>query len=78
MRDARPRVPETDEENARLVGILEALDDLPELSRERERLADILTVLVTQYERRYEMGSATPLEALRSLMEDRGLRQRDS
>ena len=41
LRDARPRVPETDEENARLVGILEALDDLPELSPAQESLAEI-------------------------------------
>jgi HTH-type transcriptional regulator/antitoxin HigA len=34
-------------------------------------------VLIERFEMRYELGHAEPLEALKSLMEDRGLRQRD-
>jgi HTH-type transcriptional regulator/antitoxin HigA len=48
------------------------------LTQEEERLAALLTLLVRQYEEsRYPLGHADPVEALRVLMEQRGLRQRD-
>lgn len=37
----------------------------------------MLTLLIQEFEKRYELGEAEPLDALKSLMEDRGLRQRD-
>lgn len=77
LQEALPRVIETDEENERLLAVLEQLDELPSLTPEQESLAELLTLLIQQFEARYDLGSALPLEALRSLMEDRGLRQRD-
>ncbi len=77
FQEALPRVIETDEENERLLAVLEQLDELPSLTPEQESLAELLTMLIRQFEARYDLGSALPLEALRSLMEDRGLRQRD-
>lgn len=44
---------------------------------EQNSLADLLTLLVERFEQRYEPGHADPVDALRSLMEERGLRQRD-
>src|SRR6266550_1210979 len=72
-----PRVIETDEENERVIAELERLDSLPELTPEQRSLAELLTVLIERFEQRYDLGHAEPLEALKSLMEDRGLRQRD-
>ena len=48
------------------------------LTPEEENLAELITLLVRQFEEsRYPLGHAEPLEALRVLMEDRSLRQRD-
>ena len=74
---ATPRVIETDAENARAIAELERLDSLPRMTAEQKSLADLLTLLIERFEHRYEIGHAKPLDALRALMEERGLRQRD-
>lgn len=74
---ALPRVIETDGENERMIAELERLDSLLSKTAEEESLAELLTMLVERFEARYDLGSAAPLDALKSLMEDRGLRQRD-
>jgi HTH-type transcriptional regulator/antitoxin HigA len=76
---ALPRVIKTEEENGRIVAELEKLDTRGRpLTPEEENLAELMTLLVRQFEEsRYPLGHAEPLEALRILMEDRGLRQRD-
>ena len=76
---ALPRVITTVEENERIIAELEALDTKGRpLTPEEENLADLMTLLVRQFEQsKYPLGHAEPLEALRVLMEDRGLRQRD-
>jgi HTH-type transcriptional regulator/antitoxin HigA len=78
----RPRVIRTEAENERALAELEALDNLEEmerpLTREEAELAELLTVLIQQFEEaRYPLGHAAPIDALRNLMEVRGLRQRD-
>jgi HTH-type transcriptional regulator/antitoxin HigA len=78
----RPRVIRTEAENERALAELEALDNLEELerplTREEVELAELLTVLIQQFEAaRYPLGHATPIDALRNLMEVRQLRQRD-
>ena len=75
----RPRVIKTEVENERALTELEALDTLGRpLTREEEALAELLTVLVRQFEEsRYPLGHADPLDALRDFMEVRQLRQRD-
>jgi HTH-type transcriptional regulator/antitoxin HigA len=74
-----PRVITTVEENERIIAELEALDTKGRpLTPEEENLAELMTLLVRQFEEsKYPLGHAEPLEALRILMEDRGLRQRD-
>jgi HTH-type transcriptional regulator/antitoxin HigA len=76
---ALPRAIKTDKENDRIIAELEKLDTCGRpLTPEEENLAELMTVLVRQYEdSKYPLGHATPAEALRALMEDRGLRQRD-
>lgn len=74
---AVPRVIETDAENKRAIAELERLDSLPRMTAEQKSLADLLTLLIERFEQRYELGHAEPVEALRTLMEERGLRQRD-
>jgi HTH-type transcriptional regulator/antitoxin HigA len=76
---ALPRVIKTEEENHRMVAELESLDThAGALTPEEENLAELMTLLVRHFEEtKYPLGHAEPLEALRILMEDRGLRQRD-
>ena len=79
LSQVRPRVIKTVAENERAIAELEALDTLGRpLTREEEALAELLTVLVRQFEEsRYPLGHADPLDALRDFMEVRQLRQRD-
>ena len=79
LSQTRPRVIRTEAENERALAQLEALDTQGRpLTGEEEALADLLTVLVQQFEEiRYPLGHADPLDALRNLMEVRQLRQRD-
>ena len=74
-----PHVIKTEQENDRMIGQLERLDTLGRpLTLEEEYLAELMTLLVHQFEEaKYPLGHAEPLEALRALMEDRGIRQRD-
>lgn len=74
-----PRVIQTEKENERMISELEKLDTRAEpLTREEETLAELMTVLIQQFEEKhYPLGHAKPVEALRVLMEERNLRQRD-
>jgi len=74
---ALPAVIESDEENERIIAELERLDSLPSMTAEQQRLAELLTLLVEQFEKRYQPEAVSPLESLKAFMEDRGLRQRD-
>jgi HTH-type transcriptional regulator/antitoxin HigA len=79
LSQVRPRVIKTEAENERAIAELEALDTLGRpLTREEEALADLLTMLIGQFEEvHYPLGHASPLDALRDFMEVRHLRQRD-
>ena len=74
-----PRVIKTKAENERMIAELERLDTRGHaLTPEEENLAERMTLLVRQFEAsKYPLGHAGPLEALRVLMEDREIRQRD-
>jgi HTH-type transcriptional regulator/antitoxin HigA len=62
-----------------MIAELERLDTRGRpLTPEDEDLADLMTLLVRQFEEsKHPLGHAEPVEALRVLMEDRGIRQRD-
>jgi HTH-type transcriptional regulator/antitoxin HigA len=74
-----PKVIETERDNERMLAELEKLDTRgTPLTPEEEKLAQLMTVLIEQFENsHYPLGHARPVEALRVLMEERGLRQRD-
>lgn len=77
LQQTLPRIIQSDDENERLIAELERLDSLSRMTPEQQALAELLTLLIQQFELQYHLPHATPLEALQSLMEDRGLRQRD-
>src|SRR5690348_1926262 len=74
-----PQVIKTERENERMLAEIEKLDTCGRpLTPEEERLAELMTLLVRHFEEsRYPLGHAEPVEALRVLMEQRGIRQRD-
>lgn len=74
-----PHVIKTEAENERMIAELERLDTCGRtLTPEEESLAELMTVLVRQFEEeRYPLGEASPIDVVRVLMENHGLRQRD-
>jgi HTH-type transcriptional regulator / antitoxin HigA len=73
-----PHVIRTDEECERLTNELMRLDERQSLSPEEKELAELLTVLIDDYEgRRYPIRKATPQQTLHHLMEARKLTQKD-
>jgi HTH-type transcriptional regulator / antitoxin HigA len=73
-----PHVIQTEEECERLTSELMRLDELTDSSREEKELAELLTVLIDEYEtRRYPIPKASPQQTLRHLMEARDLTQKD-
>jgi HTH-type transcriptional regulator / antitoxin HigA len=73
-----PHVIHTDQENERCIRELEALDRRDNLSPEEERLAELLTLLIEDFEgKNYSLPVASPVDIVRHLMEANGLRQVD-
>ena len=73
-----PHVVHTDEECERLTTELDRLDERERLSPEESELAELLTVLIDEYEeRRYPIQKASPRQVLQHLMEARKLTQKD-
>jgi HTH-type transcriptional regulator/antitoxin HigA len=75
---ALPHVIHTEDEWERLTNELMRLNELADSSREEKGLAELLTVLIDEYEtRRYPIPKASPQQTLRHLMEGRELTQQD-
>ena len=73
-----PRVIRTHEKLARATEELIRLDEREDLSPEEKELAELLTVLIDEYEgRRYPIRKASPQQTLKHLMEARKLAQKD-
>jgi HTH-type transcriptional regulator / antitoxin HigA len=74
---AMPVVIETEEENERMLAVVEKLMEKGEaISPEEEKLLKLLARLIEDFEERYyHPGEATPLEILRHLMESRNAKQ---
>ena len=78
LRRTLPHVIHTDEECVRLTDELLRLDELKRASPEEKELAELLTVLIEEYEeRRYPIRKANPQQMLHHLMEARSLTQKD-
>lgn len=73
-----PKVIRSEAENEYYIEALYALEQKRSLTREEKEFADLLTLLIEDFEeRRYQMPPATPLQALSFLMEQHGLKQKD-
>jgi len=78
LRRALPHVIRTEAEHARLTDELLSFDERERLTPEEHELAELLTVLIDEYEeRRYPIRKASPQQNLRHLMEARNLTQKD-
>jgi len=78
LRRTLPHVIRTDEEHARLTDELMHLDERENPTNEEQELAELLTVLIDEYEgRRYPIRKAGPRQTLQHLMEARKLTQKD-
>ncbi len=73
-----PHVIQTEAENAHYIGVLEYLDALPHPTAAQQALADLLTLLIEEFEeRRYALKAGGPIDHLKELMAANGLRQKD-
>ena len=76
--EALPHVIHTEVENARCMELLEGLLRKKSRSREEKRLAELLTLLIEEFEEKaYPIPPAGPVDVLRHLMDANGLRQVD-
>jgi HTH-type transcriptional regulator / antitoxin HigA len=74
---ALPKVIQSEKENDRCMKTLLALEQNT-LTPEEKDLADLLTLLIEDFEeRRYQLPKASPLEAITFLMDQHGLKQKD-
>ena len=73
-----PRPIRAETERARFAETLLALDERDDLSPEEEALAEVLTLLIEDYEEKnYPLPQVSPTESLNALMEERGLKHKD-
>jgi HTH-type transcriptional regulator/antitoxin HigA len=73
-----PAVIDTEAENEHFLAEIEKLIDKDQRSPEEDKLLDLMTTLVEDFEEKnYPIPDAPPHEALRELMASRGLKQRD-
>ena len=78
LRRTLPHVIHDDEECARLTDELMRLDESEASIPEEKDLAELLTVLIEEYEeRRHPVRKANPRQVLQHLMEARNLTQKD-
>jgi len=73
-----PKVIRSEAENEHYINALYALEQKRSLTREEKELADLLTLLIEDFEsKRYPLPRATPRQALSFLMEQHALKQKD-
>jgi HTH-type transcriptional regulator/antitoxin HigA len=75
---ALPSVIHSERENERYLAMLEELDEKGKLSAAERRLADLLTLLIEDFEEKaYTLKAAKPIKMLIELMEANDLKQKD-
>lgn len=73
-----PTVIHSDEQNEQYIRLLWDLEHKQNLTSDEARLAELLTLLITDYEEKnYQLRAATPLEIIEELMAANDLRQKD-
>jgi HTH-type transcriptional regulator / antitoxin HigA len=74
----KPEVIHSEQQNAMFIAMLEELTGLERVSPAQEKLIELLTVLIEEYESKYyPVPDAGPLDIIRHLMEQHGLRQKN-
>ena len=74
---ALPSVIHCEKENERYVAMLEELDEKGKLSAAEQRLAELLTLLIENFEEKaYSLKAAKPIDILIELMEANRLKQK--
>lgn len=64
--------------NEHYIEVLEQLERKKKLTKEEQRLAELLTLLISDYEdKHYQLKRAKPVEIVEELMRANGLRQKD-
>lgn len=78
LRRTLPHIIRTDDEYKRLTNELLSLDEREHPTPEEQELAELLTILIDDYEeRRFPIRKASPRQTLLHLMEARSLNQKD-
>lgn len=78
LANAKPEVVHDEAKNEEYIHILENLAIKKELTSAEEKLAELLGVLIDDFEaKHYEPEKADPVEVVRHLMEENELRQKD-
>jgi HTH-type transcriptional regulator/antitoxin HigA len=73
-----PIPPRTEAQNDRLIEILSTMDEREDLTPEEESFGELLAIVIQDFEdKHYALPIVPPHEALKALMEDRGLRHKD-
>jgi HTH-type transcriptional regulator/antitoxin HigA len=73
-----PKIIRTEKENEAYTEILYDLDQRKKVTPAERELAKLLTLLIEDFEqRRYQLPHSRPLDVLRFLMDQHGLRQKD-
>jgi HTH-type transcriptional regulator/antitoxin HigA len=73
-----PSVVRSEAQNEHYISVLEQLERKKRLTKEEARLAELLTVLISDYEEKhYCLKPAKPAEVVEELMRANGLRQKD-
>jgi HTH-type transcriptional regulator/antitoxin HigA len=73
-----PSVIHNEKENERYLAMLEELDKKPKLTPAEQRLTELLTLLIEDFEEKaYSLKPASPTEVLSQLIEANDLRQKD-
>lgn len=73
-----PSVIHSEKENERYLAVLQELDEKAKLSTAEQRLAELLTLLIEDFEEKaYTLKAAKPIDILIELMEANNLKQKD-
>jgi HTH-type transcriptional regulator/antitoxin HigA len=78
LKETQPQVIHSDQQNQMFIQLLERLSSLEKVTPAQEKLIELITVLVEEYEgKHYPVPDAGPLDIIRHLMEQHSLRQKD-
>ena len=73
-----PTVVRSEKQNEQYISALSQLESKKQLTAEEAHLAELLTLLISDYEdKNYQLPTAEPREVVRELMRANGLRQKD-